>query len=283
MLFTAVVLAQGSLDLEWSAPAGCPTIEVARARIGPLTGQASVVITERASEWALVVKVGPTERQLVTQRCEEAADAAVLIIQLGLRPRAPDVTSTGAPDAGNPVPPPEPVEPAPTPLHFQLGPTASVVFGWLPQPLVRFGLGFTVRRDALVLLAHLQTALVQRYLIDGSADGAARVQVLGDLDAGACWSFPVGPARLSPCLLGGAALVSVVGENLVTARQATVLAPHLSPGARVSLELTSWLEASLSGWARVGAFPVVTLEESREVVRGNLVGGEAVLGIGGVW
>lgn len=279
VLLTVVMFsAPGSLELEWNVPAGCPDVEVARARIGPLSGRASATITEHASEWQLVVQVANTDRRLTTKRCEEAVDAAVLIIKLALEPSAvaPDVTEI------TPVPPPPVIAAPPTPLTFQLGAVASVILGWLPKPLVRFGAAFTMRGERLLLLAQLHTALPQRYPVEGST-GEAVVHAVADLDAGLCWAFLLGQVRLAPCGRGGVALVSVAGEQLAVPRQALVLAPHGGPGLRISLELTSWLEASLTGWARIGAFPIITFEESREVLRGNVLSGDLALGIGGVW
>ncbi len=281
VFLTAVMFtAPASLELEWTAPAGCPDVEVARARIGPLAGRASATITEHASEWQLVVQVANTERRLTTKRCEEAVDAAVLIIKLALEP--PEL----APPTADVTPPPDPppsVTPPSTPLVFQLGAMASVLLGWLPQPVVRFGAAFSARGEHLLVLAQVQAGVPQRYAIEGTAGGEAVVHAVVDLDAGLCWAFPLGRVRLAPCGGGGVAVLSVAGAQLAVSRQALVLAPHGGPGLRATIELTSWLEASLTGWARFGSFPVVSLEESREVLRGNLLSGDLALGIGGVW
>ncbi|MBL8921298.1 MAG: hypothetical protein JNJ54_20735 [Myxococcaceae bacterium] len=279
VFLTAVMFtAPASLELEWSVPTGCADVNVARARIGPLSGRASATIVEHATGWQLVVEVANTERRLSTTRCEEAVDAAVLIIKLALEP------TTVAPAAPS-VPDPAPALVAPTaaPLTFQLGASASIVLGWLPQPLVRFGAAFSARGEHVVVMAELQTGLPQRYPIEGTAGGEAIVHPLADLSAGVCWAVPVGRVRVAPCGRGGFTALSVAGAQLAVSRQAVVLVPHGGPGLRTTVELTSWLEASLTGWARFSSFPVVSLEGSREVLRGNLLSGDLALGIGGVW
>ena len=81
-LLAVALITSATLEFEWSAPATCPTAEVVRARLGAVSGKASATVTERTSGWLLQVRANDSVRELTLH----AADAAVLIIQLALKP-----------------------------------------------------------------------------------------------------------------------------------------------------------------------------------------------------
>lgn len=271
-----------SLDLEWSAPASCPSVEVVRARLGALSGTARATVTERTSGWMLQVRANESVRELTTRSCEEAADAAVLIIQLAL--------STTSPDAGAPPQEPspsvvsEPVAAEPiAPWSFHAAVHVGGLGGWLPQVLGHLGATFTAERGGLVMLVQAQTSLPQRYAAGGDSPAAVAMHLFVDVQAGACWAFAVGPLRTGPCGVVGIGGLSVAGSNVASPKTSTVLVPHGGAGLRASLPLGSWFELSAGLFGRASARPQVSFQGSSPVVEAGWASLEGFFGAGGFW
>ncbi len=135
VILRLVAAQSGSLlTFEWVAPPACPPTESLRARLGDLSGRAVATVTEQPSGWKLELRVNESVRELTTRTCEEAADAAVLIIQLGLT-RRDGVDATPAP-ASAPVVVAAPEEPFWTMRASLIGGAGLVTW---PQALARLG------------------------------------------------------------------------------------------------------------------------------------------------
>lgn len=278
----ALMLAAGALELEWTVPASCPPKEVALARLGPLTGSAAVLVSERRASFELSVSVAGTQRTLTSSTCGEATDAAVLIIQLALQPGAEPVdggvalpATPVAADAGSALPPPN--EPLPT--RLQLGASAGLLVGWVPAPLFHAGVDFSVGRGPFFGFARLHTGT--RPTLPLGDGRSVQFALRADAAIGACWLFGAGRFRVGPCGGGG---VAVAQATLITELGGAwlLLAPWGGLAGRASVAITSWLEAAFWGWARFSAFPVLQ-SESRALVSGSPLSADVAAGIGGQW
>lgn len=84
------------IDLEWVAPAGCPSAAevLARVELGPQPHPvvATAQVSEGENEWSLVLRVegygGADTRALQGESCEALADAAALLIQVATGPES---------------------------------------------------------------------------------------------------------------------------------------------------------------------------------------------------
>lgn len=280
-LLAVALITSATLEFEWSAPATCPTAEVVRARLGAVSGKASATVTERASGWLLQVRANDSVRELTSRTCEDAADAAVLIIQLALKPGpAPaDVASVVEPVMA--VAAPAPLALPAWRLH--LGLSGGVLGGWLPKVVGRLGVTAALERTSLVVLLTVHTGLPQRYEGGPTPTAAVNVHHLVDAQAGACWVFTLSRLRAGPCLDAGAGLLLVQGVNVDTPRSSVVVVPHGGPGVRATVALTDWLEVLAMVWGRASARPSISFEGSQPVVEASWAGGELTLGLGGVF
>lgn len=277
------MLIAGSLELQWSAPEPCPSVYAMRDRIGPLDGMASATVTATARGFTVDVRIGDVSRTVSASTCEEVAEAAVLIIQLSLQRPEPV-------DEFIDPPPGPPTKPRPTPslFRFHLGGSVGTLLGWLPQPLVRFGIAFAMQRGSILFLGNVHTALRQEYRLTDpevqlSIDPGAYVSLLVDASVGACWQFaPIDTVRLGPCGLAGVGAFSATGFNTSMPRTTVVAVPYASAGGRLSYAVLSWLELVVTAWARASSIPSVRVE-AYEVVRASWFGGEFTAGLGGVF
>jgi hypothetical protein len=279
-LLAVALITSATLELEWNAPATCPTAEVVRARLGAVTGKASATVSERTSGWLLQVRANDSVRELTSRTCEDAADAAVLIIQLALTPSR-EVPVVEPPEVSTPVVEVEPV--APAPWRFNLALSGGVLVGWLPKVLGRLGVSASLERTSLVLLLTVHTGFPQRYDGGPTPTAAVNVHQLADAQAGACWAFTVGRLRAGPCLDAGGALVLVQGLNVTAPKSTLVVVPHGGLGVRATFGLTDWLEVLASAWGRASARPSIAFEGSQPVVESSWVSAEFSLGVGGVF
>jgi hypothetical protein len=275
-------VAGSSLELEWNAPPACPTAEVVRARIGPLSGSARATVTEQASGWGLEVRVNGSVRGLTARSCEDAADAAVLIIQLALSVTpAPSFELAVEPAVSTPTE--EPVSVATPRWTVHLALHVGTLIGWLEKLTGHLGVTLAAERAALVLLLQAQTSLPQRYEAGGSSLAAVVVHLLVDVRAGACWAFTVGPVRAGPCAVAGLGALSVQGVNVMVPKATTVAVLYGGPGARVSIPLGDWFELSAGVLARASARPSISFQGSQPVVEARWAAFEGFLGAGGFW
>lgn len=237
------------LRLEWSAPPGCPQAEQVRARLAGHAGRAAVTVTGAEAQWKLVVRIEDSVRELTTRSCDEAADAAVLIIQLALAPPA---------RAAAPAPPPAWV--------VRAGLVGGATLGWVPKALAQLGVSASVSLASLALTLDVRTALPVRFA-GGPVDGAA-VTLHQALDAqvGVCWLFDAGPARVGPCAHGALGVLLVRGENVSAPRSTSLALLAGGPGVRATVRLVSWLELLAAAVWRFGTRPSVSFEGGPPVV-----------------
>lgn len=277
-LLAVALITSATLEFEWSAPATCPTAEVVRARLGAVTGKASATVTERAAGWVLQVRANESVRELTSRTCEDAADAAVLIIQLALK------SSREAPVVA-PQPLPEVVLPAVDPprwsVHVAL--SGGALVGWLPKVVGRLGVSAALERSSFVVFLTVHTTFPQRYEGGPTPTAALNVHQLVDAQAGVCWAFTAGRLRVGPCLDGGAGLVLIEGLNVSAPKSSVVVVPHGGPGVRATFALTEWLELLASAWGRASARPSVSFQGSSPVVEASWVSAEFSVGAGGVF
>jgi hypothetical protein len=277
LLVVVALLGQRPLEFVWSAPASCPSSDIVRARLGALTGTASATVTERTSGWELEVRVNDTVRSLVSKSCEEAADAAVLIIQLALG-AAP--VAVAPPVLEQPITAPSE---APRAWRFHAALHVGGALGWLPQPLGHLGVSFSAERGALVFLARAQTSLPQRYPTMVPAGAAVDLHLLVEGQLGACWAFSIARVRLGPCAVIGLGALSVAGRNVIEPKTSTIALLHGGPGLRATVPLGSWFELSAGLFGRATARPQVAFEGFPAVVEGFWAGAEAFVGAGGAF
>ncbi len=277
-LLAVALITGATLEFEWSAPATCPTAEVVRARLGEVTGKASATVTERAAGWVLQVRANESVRELTSRTCEDAADAAVLIIQLALKSsrEAPVVEPQPLPEVVLPA-----VEPPRWSVHVAL--SGGALVGWLPQVVGRLGVSVALERSSLVLFLTVHTGFPQRYEGGPTPTAALNVHQLVDAQAGVCWAFTAGRLRVGPCLDGGAGLVLIEGLNVSAPKSSVVVVPHGGPGVRATFALTEWLELLASAWGRASARPSISFEGSSPVVEASWGSAEFSVGAGGVF
>ena len=76
MLCVAVMATAAHADVRWDAPSTCPTAETMRARIG----DGLEVRVEITGRFTAHLVIGAEERTLTARRCDDLADAVVLIV-----------------------------------------------------------------------------------------------------------------------------------------------------------------------------------------------------------
>ncbi|HEY5146647.1 MAG TPA: hypothetical protein VII82_07755 [Polyangiaceae bacterium] len=211
----------GGVELSWSAPPECPSVESVRLTIS--RSLAGVQVDARVAARVTVVRAGDVhgytahvvvettdgggERDLNARSCPELADAVALVIALAVNPRArmvpreevqaPAPAPASAPvpalaaapvpgPASAPAPAPAPV-PAPAPSRTHEGVALALLepleTGLLPAPRAGVGVALVGRRGALVAEARLT----------GWAPATAR------LATGGAARFTSGAAHLRAC------------------------------------------------------------------------------------
>jgi hypothetical protein len=261
------------LVLEWNAPPACPPAESVKGRLGKLSGTAAATITQQPAGWHIEVRVSERTRELTTRSCEEAGDAAVLIIQLGLAAPAEPIPAP-APEV-LPPPPPDPV----SALHAQLIGGAELV--WLPTPSLRFGASFSLYRASFALTVDLTTGLPSRFAGGPTAKAFVTVQLPIHAQLGGCWIFqPTDSVQAGPCLHAAAGWLLARGENVSSPGVTSVALWSAGPGGRLWLQLGSWVELLAAAVARFGPRPSVSFEGTAPIVEAAAVSVELSAGIG---
>lgn len=268
ILLLQLAQADGGPTLEWSAPPGCSQVEQVRHKLVGRSGRAQVVITELPPSWTLEVRTDDLVRELVTASCEEAVDAAVLILQVSL-------PSTPPPHVAAPAPAP------PAAWEWRASLTGGASAGWLPQALGRFGASVSASLGDLSISLDLATALPARFA--GAAltsEAAVTLHPVLDAQLGACWLFTLGPARGGPCAHGAVGLLLVRGEKVTNPRSTSLPTFAGGPGARVYVSLNSRIEVLAAGVVRFGTRPSVSFDGFPTVVEANVATFEIFGGVG---
>jgi hypothetical protein len=267
---------QSGLTFRWAAPPSCPPESSVRSRLGDLVGSTSVTITAEGGQWQLEVVAADSVRRLATSTCEEAADAAVLIIQLALN--GPTTTPPPPPpDARAPLTPPE--------LRWAAHARAlgGVTVGWLPLAMPRAGAALELQRGPVVVGLEGTFSTPQRIAGGPTATAAVDVQVPLHLQLDGCWRFALDRFGLGPCVVGALSLFSAEGLNVSNAKKSTVVVWSGGAGLRASFQLTSWLELVGTGAVRLGSRPSIYFEGFPAFAQAGAISGDLLLGLGASW
>ncbi|MBL8953100.1 MAG: hypothetical protein JNK82_20150 [Myxococcaceae bacterium] len=264
----ALAGAEPSLSFTWEAPVECPPAESVRGRLGGgLTGVVRAKVEQRPQAFELFIDVDGSTRSLTTGTCEQAADAAVLIVRLALAGAAEPAPAAAAPPPAVTAP----LEPQPVPLPVDLHVAALAVTEVLGLPRASFGFGGSAaaRVGPVAFVLDVWSSLPQRYSGGPTADAQVELHAPFALRAGPCAWFGTGRLQGGPCVMGGAAWVTARGLNVTDPKVSTTVLGAAWPGARLLLRVASLVELQAVAAVRVGAAPTVRFGTAPAVVQGG--------------
>jgi hypothetical protein len=268
-----------ALSLEWKAPESCPRAAL-EAQLDGLNGTATATAVEVPGGLHLAVQVAGLTRTLETRTCDEAIDAAALIIRLGLNAAEASAPPAVVEPAPVEVQAPEPLPAPPRSWSVLVNLTAGAGFAWLPQPVPRFGLGVTFQREALALMLDVVTSTPLRFGTGQNTSAGVEVFVPVDAQAGACWLWsPLSRLRVGPCAVGVVSVVTAGGYNVLHPRSGVVVVGGAGALGRAFISLTSWLDATVAAGARVTSHPQISFTDG-PTLGASPVSLEAAAGIG---
>jgi hypothetical protein len=255
----AVPPAPSPVDLRWDAPAGCPTGDdvgaaVARGLPADAAGaarvQASVSVKALdADHWHAQLELRGADwtgtRTLKGPTCAAVADAAALVIDLGV------ATELGEREVVVPPPPPPPPPPAarPTPT---LGIAAAADAGALPDATAGGALVLGWRTPRFRLDLRGTWLASQSGTIAGHTDTGATLSLASAVLRGCrLWGAAF---SLGPCVGAGVDRLHGAGFGPIMASEATNYAPFGAVGLQGEGRLSRWVVAFL---AADGAIPLV--------------------------
>jgi hypothetical protein len=251
-----------ALDLDFSAPAGCPQREAVltsiRAQLPPdfrsatrLRAQAQV-IAHGPQDFELVLEYADGSgahdaRRVRSETCEAAADAAALLLALALVPSHP------AP----PTSPPTAAEPSST--HNEVGVVGQLDSALLPK--MAFGAGLQL---GLSFGAWRVNLSVLQWARSEAQHGDIRVELdYWSVAAGVCYVFGTGRFQMGPCAKLETGRMSGYAEDVDQAHSgaAGLLNVGLSAQARLRIISPIWLMLDIGAeWlARRPRFEVAAL------------------------
>lgn len=258
------------IELSWSAPEGCPTVQVVEQRVErilnrPLAAEqqslrvlAVVTAPREAAAWSVTLEsvsgARRASRTLEAASCDELANATSVFLAILIEPEQgePEPQAKATPKAV-PVRDASTTPPAAKPKawRFALGVTASVRSAGVPKWATGGGVHGALSWRALSLGAGVNGWLPVDQTIDGAANQGARLQLSSGY-ARVCWQ--VGSAALVPALCGGGELSILRGRGFgpsVESRSATALFGSLLGGAALRLRSTEHLAVVVEGDALV--------------------------------
>jgi len=218
--------ANPAMNLEWSAPAGCPEGHAVQEEVGKLLGDrapgsppldvraAILPATGGGFSLTLVTHLdGVTgERTLSAPSCASLADAAALTLALILNP---DLVPP-APDA-SPAPPPPPADAQAAardrwpPPRWRLGALGGIQTGAVQNLSSSFALSFGFGLGGFSLHLMPGLSLPQDVFVDAERKVGGRLW-LATVTALGCWGAPIGWLTLRPCL--GFEVTRLAGRGL---------------------------------------------------------------------
>lgn len=282
-LLTLLALAatpQENFSLSWRVP--CASAPDVTELVGASTGAVAVEVGAEASSWLLVVRfLAPVtgERIIRTQTCEEAAQAALLVVRLAARGHRHPLALPAPPV----VEAPPFVEP-PAPARVSLGVSALAQQGPLPTLAPRLGVTAGLEWDHWTGLLSLRAGLPT--IVPGGPTPEARVVVQpilgGQLSLG--WLWHAGPFSAGPCAIFGAEAWEVTGENVTRPRRATVASVVAGLDARAALSLWSGLSITAALGGRVALVrPTIFFQDFGTVFEASAFSAEGELGLRWLW
>ena len=256
-------LADGSLTLEWRAPAECPAGKTVEREVSRLLGGAPAAlpltavaeVTHDDARWRVQLRTRSAEntgdRAIESDSCGELADATALVLAMAIDParvaatRAAPVAS--APDAGiDPLtsvkvtppstpatapptpaatePPSAPPRPPPPRKTFAIGPYLLGDVGTLPNPGVGPALAFAWTPGALRIQLKALFFPANTARLPFSRGGTFE---LFGADASGCYEVLLGVFELGPCL--GVELGALKGTGFGVNKQTPALAFWAAP------------------------------------------------------
>lgn len=263
------------IELSWSAPEGCPTVQVVEQRVERILNRAlaterqalrvSAVVTapRETASWSVTLESvsasSRASRTLEAASCDELANATAVFLAILIEPEGADAK---APPSANPPPSTAPPTPTPTPndskaaekrasLRFALGVTASLRSAGVPKWAAGGGV-----HGAAIWRAWRASVGVNGWLpvdqtVAGSENQGARLQLSSGF-AKVCWQAD--QAAWVPALCGGGELAMLRGSGFgpgVESRSATAWFGSLLGGAALRLQSTEHLAVLLEGDALV--------------------------------
>lgn len=271
--------------LGWKVP--CAAAPEVSELVGAASGAAGVEVAPEGVKWRLVVRfLSPVEGERVmrTGTCEEAAQAALLIVRLGARgqPAVP---------AREPLlPPADPppslaVEDRPEPPRFSLAVTALAQQGTLPTLVSRFGVTAGLEwAERWMGLFSLRGG--GQTVVPGGPTPESRVvvQPLIGGQISACWQPHGGRVSGGPCAVVGAEAWQVEGVNVARPRGASGISAVAGLDARGAVQLWEGLSVTATLGGRVGLVrPSVYFEDSGTVFQSGALSAEGELGLRWAW
>jgi hypothetical protein len=248
-------------ELEWRAPAGCPTSDRLRAEITRLIGanahpEGTTHVSGEVNpqeNGTFLVKLEleqnghPGERTLTGATCAEVSRAAALLIALAIAPDAahdeaepeppPPAPPPRPPPAPPPSPPPAPPKPSPpSERHFVIALGAATEVGLLPalSPGGEISLGASVDRFSFEVYG--DTYENQDHAAQaGSGGGHFSLSSAG---ARACALLAPGDLSFAACLGGAAHHVAARGYGVEEPSSESTNVGALSLAVRVELSLS---------------------------------------------
>jgi hypothetical protein len=263
LLALALTQAAPRFQLVWSVP--CGARPDAEQIVGDASGDAVVSVTHEGSKWHLQVMLPSGVRELDAGTCEEAVEAATLILKLSF-PATPVVHV--------PEPPPPPT-PDPQALEVRVEGAVAANAGALPSVTPRFMAGFSLSSGAW------SGGLTLRAGLRGFYGGPPRFAV-----------YPALGAELSGCYLAHVRMIRIGG--CAVAGVEWWRASGTGPGEEAWLELGADFRASIDVTAQLYTFgtagprfglrrPQIVFDDGAPVFTAGVVSGEARVGFGWRW
>jgi hypothetical protein len=287
------------LELEWSAPEGCPTAALIQAEVARTVGRpwteldsswekVRALVVPRAQRFELEVVLQATsgeqsERRVSAASCTEAGEAVVAILTTSIAPASdsapvppvvagPSATSLPTPDQ---PPPPERGSVKPEPV---LAANLGIDLGSLPQaaPFAQIVGGVALDRFSLLGFVGATSRVVAR--VPGTSAGADIALYMG----GMLGCVEVLRTRVRPVACAGVEAGSLAASGFGTARRRDADAFWSAALARAALELGLGDRSAIS----LGVTAVVPFRQLRvvlepeEVHRAPTIAARPWLGLG---
>lgn len=285
MLFLTLAMLAASepaFSIDWNVP--CAAAPEVSELVGSAKGKVEVEIAPEGNGWRLrmnFVVPASGERVMHTATCEEAAQAALVLVRLSARgQRAPPlpINSTQVPEVLEPEPPPPP----PSALHGSIALGVLAQHGPLPTVASRLALTFGLEWGSGWGLFLSGRGGLPTVLLDAGARVTAQPLIGGQLSF--CWFPRAGRFAGGPCAALGAEAWEVKSENVGIPRTSTAASVGAGIDARGSVQLWSGLSLTASIGARVALVrPSVYFRDSGVLFQSSPFAAEGELGIRWTW
>lgn len=228
-----------------------------RGRLGAARGTANVLVEPTATGFHVDVTANGQRRTLEAGTCEEATEAAVLILRLALE----GAPSPPPPPAAPPPPPPPAPAPAPeaVPWRAQLTALGSARLARWPFALGGGALALDLSKHPWHAEVLLRTWGPVRSAAGSEGAGITLHPALeGELSA--CWLPALGPVRVGACALAGLGWWRIAGDGVRTPNESSLALWSLGGGARLQWPLWRGLTLEARGFLVGGPRPEVSLD-----------------------